>query len=98
MNDDKLDLRHLPINEKMDYFSRTLGSMLESLGFQACVLVMKLNESSFVAARYPTCDDDCPMPSKCTAKVFEEASRDLQTQASLIRGGGTTQSGGGILQ
>lgn len=99
MSSDKIvDLRHLPINEKMDYFSHNLGALLESLGFPACVLVMKINDSGFVAARYPACDNECPDPIKCTAKVFDEAARDLQAQANVIRNGGLTQTGGGTLQ
>jgi hypothetical protein len=97
-SDQTIDLRHLPMDQKMDYFSQGLGAILESLGFPACVLVMKVNDSSFVAARFPTCDDSCPDPMKCTAKIFDDAALDLRAQADIIRKGGTTKSGGGMLQ
>lgn len=99
MSSEKTDLSHLPIDEKMDYFSHHLGSILESLGFPACVLVMKINDHSYVAARFPTCDDTCPDTMKCTAKIFDEAALDLRAQAEIIRNkGGKTKSGGGFLQ
>ena len=93
------DMKHLPIDEKMDYFAKILNGMFDVLGFEHCTIVIGLPEGQFVAARFPACADDCPSPNLCTIKAFEHAADDLRGQAEIIRRiGGTTKTGGGYVQ
>lgn len=94
------DMKHLPIDEKMDYFAKVINGLFEVLGFEHCTLVIGLPEGQFVAGRFPACDDKCASPNLCTIKAFEHAAEDLKGQAEIIRRrmGGTTKTGGGYIQ
>lgn len=94
------DLKDLPIDEKMDHLGALLGDVLQSLGFEAVVMVIRVSGDSFVAARFPACDETCPSPDRCTVKTFEEASADLKGQAEIVkqRLGKMTKVKGGYVQ
>ena len=94
------DLKELPIGEKMDHFGAVLAKLLEVLGFESTVMVIRVGGDNFVAARFPACADSCPSPDRCTVKVFDEAASDLRGQAEIVRQrmGQMTKAKGGYIQ
>lgn len=94
------NLKDLTISEKMDHFGMVLGNLLTALGFESCVMVIRVGDDNFVAARFPACDDSCPHPDRCTVKVFDEAASDLKGQAEIVRQrmGKMTKVKGGYVQ
>lgn len=94
------DLKDLSIDQKMEHFGTVLENLLKAVGFESAVMVLRVGDDTFVAARFPACMDDCEHPDRCTVKVFNEAALDLQGQAEVIRKrqGTMTKVKGGFIQ
>lgn len=101
MSDPMNDPKNLPIEDKMDLFAEGFRDLMEKLGFDESVLVIRVGDTKYVAARFPGCPNECNNPMDCTINEFERAAADLKAQAAIMRnkkGGPMNGPTGGYIQ